>query len=96
MRETKRVKKDLRQSHPLTRAELKRRADLELHAKLAKFGTIFENQPKIQTGSKVVDERIRTRIGDYKGDPTLGMWHGHQNGPIKYGVGIPPAGDKSS
>lgn len=62
-----------------SRRQLARQMDLEIHAQLAKLG-VTSRHKQIGTGSKIVDKRIRTQIGDYKGDPTVGYWHGATTG----------------
>lgn len=86
MKEPKRVRSLVRRPFALSRRELARQADLEIHAKLAKLG-ITSHSKEMLTGSKIVDDRIKTRIGGPKGDPTVGLWHGHQHGAIQYPEG---------
>jgi hypothetical protein len=68
---------------PKSRKQLQQEADRELWNKLNKIGRMGSGSV-VSSGSEAVDERLKRTIGAPKGDPTVGLWHGEQTGPILY------------
>lgn len=83
MREPKKVPLPGKERFPKSRKQLQQEADRELWEKLHKIG-LRSSGSVVSTGSASVDERLKRTIGAPKGDPTVGLWHGEQHGPILY------------